>query len=366
MERRPFLSLLALWGLPVWARRQSQNLGVVMGASRLKDMASGAEAFAWEVVDLEGRQRRSISLGFFGHGFAQDPKDPRRAMIFEKRGAGAAEVDLRAGALTAVIPPSPGCHFYGHGVFLKGGDVFVAAETLLESKAGQMTVRDSKDRKILGTFPTYGARPHDCVLIDGGKVLAITNGGGDLKSTDRPCVSFVDVASHKLLQRAYPTKEHINTGHLAFSKRGDLVVVSAPREGMDPKEKGGVSFRRKGDKASVLRTMEVPKTTVDAMAGETLSIAMLEALHAAVVTSPAGNQLSIWDLATLKLHRELKLDGPRGVALTLDGRYLIVSHGPKATLSLFDARTLEPAPQLRMEDIRIGGSHLFVIPNPRA
>lgn len=366
LDRRTFLTGTAVAALGSrWLRAAPSRQGLLMGPSAGVKVATGEKVFGWELIDLDLAGRRSISLDFFAHGFAQDPHSPRRAMIFEKKGPGGCEVDLQERNLVRKIPPAPGCAFYGHGTFTRDGSVFLATESRLDTKAGQITFRDAKTLKILGEFPTFGASPHDCTLVQGGKVLVITNGGGDLQSHERPCVTYVDVASHKLLDKAFPTNPRLNTGHLALSRKGDLVVISAPRDGLATTELGGISWRKGGNRKPTLSSLDRPREVVGLQPGETLSLCIHEASRTVGITSPAGNQLSFWNLDGMILKKFLTLSGARGIALTLDQSAFVVSHGPRPSLSFFDARSLEPMPMRSLEDVAISGSHLFVIPPPR-
>jgi hypothetical protein len=336
-----------------------------MGASLVPSASGGPQAFAWELIDLDTGLRRSIATTFYGHGFIQDPRKPRRAFLFEKRrgeGGGACELDLKEGRVVAALPPAPGCTFYGHGAFARDGAVFFASESRVETKAGQITIRDGRSSQILGEFPSYGLSPHDCTLVEGGKVMVIANGGGDLQSPDRPCVTYVEVASRKLLDKVYPTNPRLNTAHLAVSKRGDLMVLSAPREGLVPEDRGGLSWRAAGDGSDQLRSLDVP--TTQAMAGETLSLAISEAGRLVGTTNPMAGQLAFWDLDGMALRAALPLEKARGIALSLDGRAFLVTHGRRPALSAFDARTLATLEGYRVKDIGITGSHLYVIPHP--
>ena len=81
----------------------------------------------------------------------------------------------------------------------------------------------------LGAFPTYGMAPHDCHLVEGGRTLVITNGGGPVDSPFLPSVTFVDVASRALLEKHEVLDRNRNMGHVALTDNREFAVVSAPR-----------------------------------------------------------------------------------------------------------------------------------------
>ncbi len=337
-------------------KARKKHRGVLIGALKGVNAQTRELVHALNLIDLDTGKRASIPLSFFAHGYALDPKNSRRAMIFEKRGPGAAEVDLQAGAFIRPLQTIAGRAFYGHGVFSSDGSVLFVAENHLPTKKGLVSVWDGKTLASLGEFPTFGENPHDCILTDGGKTLVITNGGGNFPDGDAPCVTFIDVASRKLLDRRTFTNPRINAGHVELSKRGDLVVVSAPRDGLPTAGLGAVSL---GARRAGLVTMTQPEEVVSGMAGETLSISIHERSRVVAATSPLGNQLSFWTFDGQKHVSSLRIDNPRGVTQTLNREHFVVCHGAEATLSFFSTRTLEHAPQLTVEKSGIAGSHLY-------
>jgi hypothetical protein len=229
-----------------------------------------------------------------------------------------------------------------------------AVESHLESGDGAISVRDAETFAVLETFPTYGAQPHDCVLIDRGKTLAITNGGGPLDSDQIPCVTFVHIDSRKLLEKHEVTNPRINTGHIAVGKGHDFAVVSAPRHGLDElKSLGGVSLRTQ---RKPWEHITEPARLMKGLVGETLSVVLHD--DTVVTTTPHAGVAAFWSLHAKSLKRSVHLPDVRGVTTTLDGRYFLLSFAPQASLAVFDTRTLE-----RVErdggSAHFSGSHLY-------
>ena len=260
-----------------YARRAGTRLGVVVGGTRFGDTEGQMHHFL-DLLDLDADEPEleRIPVGFLPHGFALHPKRPRQAVLFEKRGPGACAVDLVERRVLASIDPMPGHAFYGHGAYVGSGEVVLGVETNLASREGVVSVRDGRTFAVLDRFPTFGARPHDCVLVDGGRTLAITNGGGRIDDDSRmPCVSFVDVTSRKLLERHPVDNPRINTGHIAFDGMRRFAVVSAPRDGLDElAEPGGLSLFKPGAPLSQVRE---PSSVVSRMLGESLSVCIHDA-----------------------------------------------------------------------------------------
>ena len=340
-------------------------LGTIIGPSRFGDPRSQEVRCFLDLLDLDAAgvdgadpEPARIPLDFFAHGFALHPHRRHQAALLEKRGPGACYVDLLEKRVLATIAPMQGHHFYGHGAFSKNGDVLFAVETDLASKDGVISVRDPASFAVLGTFPTYGLAPHDCHLIEDGNTLAITNGGGVL-GTDTPgSVTFVDVASQKLLERHAIPNERFNAGHVAMGAARAFAVVSAPRDGL-PGDTGlgGVSLRSR-DKA--VRSVGDPAAVTRRMTGEALSVCLHEGTQVALATHPYGHLVSYWNLATGSLIAVLDMPHPRGVTLTLDGRWFVLSFAAAAGLLLVvEASTLRPLTGRAPGTRRFGGSHIY-------
>lgn len=316
----------------------------------------GNPLFIAAIADLDDRSLGLVDLDFFGHGFARHPTQTDRAIVFEKRGPGCCEIDLKQRKLVRKIPPPPGFYFYGHGAFSGDGNALFVAETDLKTQEGRIVILDGKTLEETGTFPTYGSSPHDCLLVQGGSALAITNGGS--AAAESPgSVTFVDVKSGKLLERLPVPDGRLNAGHVAVSAKGDVVAISAPRDGLPLEESGGVSIRpAKGRFA----TMAQPASVTKGLRGEALSVAVHEERRLAAVTHPDANLVTVWDLSAAKLVKTLSLPAPRGITATLDGADLVVSHSG-GKLSVMPWRTLEAAAPLPLGQTPFGGSHLYTL-----
>lgn len=311
--------------------------------------------FSFDVVDLDADEVARIDVDFLPHGFTTKPGSPHIAAVFEKRGPGAALLDLAEMRLIGRIRALPGRHYYGHGVFSRDGEHLFVVEIDLETRAGLLSVRETNSYREIYAFPTYGDRPHDCVLIDDGKVLVITNGGGNLGSKSEPCVTYVDVASRKLLEKIHFSDPKINAGHVAIRRDGALAVVSAPRDGLPPETSfGGITLRSPKRKPERMRG---PNRVMDKVIGEALSVVMYE--DTVAVTNPLGGIVTFWSFASKKLVGFYECENPRGVELTHDRSAFVVSFGKHASVVLLDVHTFKPV-ERGFGDKRLGGSHIFL------
>lgn len=333
--------------------------GYVLGGGGY--LREGKQHFVLAMVNLdaESPQAETFPLTFLGHGIAFDPRDRFRAAVFEKKGPGACLVDLREHQVVRPIESPSGRRFYGHGAYSADGSLLYATESLIENDfAGVLSVRDAVSLQELGLIPTHGVSPHDCLLIDEGKTLVVSNGGGPMDGGDAPCVCYVELASGKLLDKVVLDSARHNTGHIALSARGDLAVISAPRDGLpNPNEQlGALSLRPHGGEVT---TVKRPGSVVHRMLGETLSLTILEDSQTVVATNPYGNLVSIWHLIDATFVGKIELQGPRGVCQSLDNEWFLVSHvlGQSVALTAYSSATRKPIGWVQSPSF-MSGSHV--------
>ncbi len=331
--------------------------GVIVGGSRFADANTGAVSHTFDLLDLDAPSTTPsrIPLSFLAHGFAPHPRNGAQAAVLEKRGPGGALLDLVSREWLRAIDPLPGHHFYGHGAFTPGASALLTIETDLATKAGLVSVRDPLTFAAIDRFPTYGESPHDCCLVDGGKTLAVTNGGGTLAGAT-PSVTFVDVATRKLVDKYEVDEEKINTGHVAVVRDREFVVVSAPRDGLGERAAGGVSIRRLGRPFTFIRE---PNAVTERMVGESLSVCIHEGSRTALTTHPYGNLVTVWNLDHGVIYAAFDLAHARGVTLTLDARQFVVSFGARGGLLAFEAHPFKLASVELPKEGLFSGSHLY-------
>lgn len=343
--------------------------GHVIGAGKF--VAPEKTTCILSLVDLDASETslRWFELPFFGHGVVGHPLDRKRAIVFEKKGPGACEVDLAERKVLRPITTKKSRHFYGHGAFSPDGSLLYCTESDLESAyAGVVAVRDGKTFELLGEFPSHGASPHDCVLVDSGKTMVITNAGGEFGGKVKPSVAYVDVEKQSLVEELTFTSPRISAGHLAISSKGDLVCVGAPRDGLPNKgeQPGQISMRTFGGR---WRTMTDPAAVTSRMKAETLSVAIHEPTGKVLATNPAGNIATLWDLDAGKYITHHELEYPRGAAVTLDEEAFVVCYGKGgrgASIVRIDPRSNEIITGSTLANVGIGGSHLFPYDPPES
>ncbi len=336
-------------------QRAKNGHDILLGGGQYKRRESDSEfVFALSVVDLTARRQDLVPLDFLAHGVAVDPNDRHRIVVCEKIGPGAALIDLQSLSVTGKLQTTDDRLFYGHCAFSSDGKLIYTTETYKASHDGAIVIRDAGSLEIVGEFPSFGAAPHECLLIDDGKTMVVTNGGGDI-SGPAPNVAYIDIATQSLVKREHPTNRHLNTGHLAIADDdGSLVVVSAPRAGTKEPKLGGVSIQPAGKN---LRSVTLPKKVVSRMAGEALSVQIMDGT--AAVTHPDGEMVTFWNISDRRLVKEMTLPKPRGVTMSRDNKRLVISYNHDASLMQLDAETLEPVSGSVYSRSFVTGSHLY-------
>ena len=244
---------------------------IILGGGKYLDININSIRHVLSIVNLNDQSQELINTDFLPHGIHRNPAKMSTVALFEKKGPGACEFDLNTKKITRSIQTKAGRYFYGHGAYNITGDTLFSTETELKDLKGVIGIRNTKDMSYLGEFPTYGLEPHECKLIDHGKTLVVTNGGGDFKS-EPPSVVYIDVNSQQLIESVQLTNKSLNAGHLAVAKDGSLVVVSAPRFGLGKSYAGGVSIRPKGKS---MKSIGVPEKITQELYGEALSIVII-------------------------------------------------------------------------------------------
>jgi hypothetical protein len=345
------------------------NLGTIIGGGKMASPGGQVQFFVG-LVDLDADTPKAQvieNIGFLGHGFSPNPVNPSTAIVCEKHGPGCCEIDLVKRKVLRRIKTVPGREFYGHGAFTPDGKTFYATEanTGDNSYDGVLAVRDGESFELRPEkFPTHGVSPHDCILVDDGDTLVVTNGGGPVDNADEPAgIAYVNVRTGEARRKLKFKDGKINAGHIAITGKGELVCVSAPRDGIpqhkdgapNPEWRGAITFY--DPHKDRLVTADDPIRAK--MRGETLSVAIHEPSMVVAATNPSGDLITFWDFHTGKLvhHIEGEFKWPRGISLTLDGNYFAVTYDEQTHLQLIDAETFKPISAPRVETSYISGSH---------
>lgn len=335
--RRGFLAgILAAGALPQvsWADAGAPEM---LGACR-----DDAGAFGLVGLDGQGQALFHIPLPARGHAAAAHPTHPEAVAFARRPGTYALVIDCMTGRIAHEMQAPAGRHFYGHGVFLAGGDILATTENLIDTGEGRIGLWSRSDGYArMGELASGGVGPHDIRLL-GDDVLAVANGGirthpdhGRDKlniATMRPNLSYVSLRDRAVVEQVtLPPELHQNSiRHLAVGPDGQV----------------GFAMQWQGDTADVVPLLGLHRRgaapiLAQADAGEQVamqgyagSVSFDGAGAQIAITSPRGGRLHVFDAvdgAFLHSHKRADICG-----LVAGAQGFVASDGLGVILSVTD------------------------------
>lgn len=305
LDRRDFLRAAGAGFLAALAPGQAAALAetdaVFVTAFQRRDGAYGVA-----VLSEAGKVLHALELPDRGHDVTHDPVSGR-SVIFARQPGTFATVFDHQGDEPLTIASAPGRHFYGHGVFSPDGALLYATENDFDNAAGMVGVYDAGDGfPRIGEFPTHGIGPHELLLLDDGRTMAIANGGiethpdyGRAKlnlATMKPSFVLVDRIRGELLEsHELPAGLHqLSIRHMAADAE-QKVWFGCQYEGAQGDRPGlvGTFSRDLG-----LALVDLPEDVLGGFRNYIGSVASNPAQGTVAVSSPQGNSYAILDAAT--------------------------------------------------------------------
>jgi hypothetical protein len=187
------------------------------------------------ILTLEGEIVRELPLKERGHDIALD-RPSGWAVVFARRpGSFGLAFDVYDRRPPVLLTTSANRHFYGHGVFSRDGRLLYGTEHDNATRQGLLGIYDvAAGFKRIGEMPTHGIGPHEVILLEDGKTLAVANGGiethvetGRQKlnvDTMVPSLAFLDAGSGALLAKHEHTGalHKLSIRHIAADARGTI------------------------------------------------------------------------------------------------------------------------------------------------
>ena len=170
------------------------------------------QGYAILTLARDGTILRQIPLDARGHDIAIDARS-RRAVAFARRpGTFAIAFDLEQERAPVLFNAIQGRHFYGHGAFSADGRLLYVSENDIDAGQGVIGIYDvAAGYKRIGEMPSHGVGPHEVMLLDDRRTIAVANGGIDTVPEAgramlnleemKPNLAFVDAQSGDLLAR---------------------------------------------------------------------------------------------------------------------------------------------------------------------
>ncbi len=322
IDRRHFLKAAGagfLASLAPTARAAARTTDAVFAtAFQQRDGSFGAA-----LLSEQGKLLHRIALPDRGHDVTFD-RVSRRSVVFARQpGTFAVVFDHANGTPPVTIASVEGRHFYGHGVFSPDGRLLYATENDFDNAAGLVGIYDATDGFArIGEFPTHGVGPHEMLLLDDGRTLAVANGGiethpdfGRAKlniPTMKPSLVFLDRISGGLIEtHELPAKLHqLSIRHMDVAEDGGI-WFGCQHEGPATERPALVGLARPGD---ALRLIDMPDEVLSGFRNYVGSVSSNRSAGTIAVSSPQGNTLAVLDAATGKVLEARNLVEVCGVA----------------------------------------------------
>lgn len=322
VDRRDFLRAAGLSfvaSLTPFAQARAQGADAVFAtAYQRRDGVFGAA-----ILTDTGTILKTIDLPDRGHDVTFDPVF-RRSVVFARQPGTFMVVFDHAGDTPPVtIASAPGRHFFGHGVFSRGGRLLYATENDFDNAAGMVGIYDATDGfRRVGEFPTHGVGPHEVLLMPDGRTLAVCNGGiethpdfGAAKlniATMEPSFVLIDRLTGDLVEKhVLPPEWHkLSIRHMDLDDDG-AVWFGCQHEGPATERPALVGRALPGE---ALAMLEMPADVLSGFRNYIGSVAANRQAGTVAVSSPQGNQWAVFDAATGKVLRTERLVEVCGLA----------------------------------------------------
>lgn len=283
------------------------------------------------------------------HAVAMHPDAARCVAVARRPGRFGVAVDLARFEQSLAFESTPGRHFFGHGLFAGGGDLFLTTENDYEAGRGVIGVRDvRRGFRAVAEWPSGGVGPHDLVTSADGRTLIVANGGIDMRpDTGRAklnegliasSIARIAIGSGRLeaLTTLDEAMASLSIRHLAVLAEGAVAFgcQETERDGMVRPLVGIVGID--GDR----RWLEPPPGGWAVMAGYVGGVAADEAGRLVAATSPLGSLCGVWDAASGRCLAAVPLADCCAVAGLAQGFVMTGGHGGMVAIDGAEARPL--------------------------
>ena len=333
MRRRDFLRLSLSLGASslIGNAVASDNAGTgTFSLFSASDSSQGINRLS--VWQSENNTTEHFAIPFRAHDVLPF-SDQKRVLAFGRRPEMQCVMVNTRTAENQLINAAAGRHFYGHGCFSADKSTLFTTENHYDEARGVIGIRDANTFEVIGEYDTYGVGPHDIHLMPGGKTLVVANGGiethpdyGRRKlniDTMQPSLVYIDIASGKKVDEFRLSDPKLSIRHLVVSKQGD-VGIATQYQGDTYRQQPTtlVAWQSSGQ---ALQEVPIPQTLAQSIRGYMADIAFDEKNQVLAVTAPRGNLLTLWDIKSSKLLREIKLPEASGVQYLAPQERFIVS-----------------------------------------
>ena len=305
--------------------------------------------FAALVLDGAGLVRRELALPDRGHDFAHHAPTGLTVAFARRPGTFAlAFRPMGAGEPTLFAAPADR-HFYGHGAFSADGRLLYATENAFDD-GGRGTIGiyevESGFRRV-GEHPAGGIGPHETLLLEDGRTLAIANGGilthpdfprAKLNpDTMRPNLAYLDTVTGRIVETRELSRHlaRLSIRHMTASA-GETLWFGCQWEGDAGDEVALVGRHRRGRD---LELLGAPATVWRGFRNYVGSVATGADGRLVATSSPRGGTITLWDAASGNALHQLAWADASGVAGAPTG-ILASDGGGQAGVATTEGRTI--------------------------
>lgn len=302
--------------------RQSEALERTNAVFAANFMAED-RSFGVALLSEEGREISRLVLPARGHDVSFDPVSSRAVSFARRPGTFAQVFDTVSGQPVQLIHAAEDRHFFGHGAFAPDGKLLYVAENDFDNFAGMIGVYDTRSgyRKI-GEFPAQGMDTHDLQIIEGGRYLAIANGGiqqhpnsGRAKlNLDhmQPSLAIVDLRDGRLVEKHEIPADirQLSTRHMDTDNQG-RIWFGCQFEGARNRRPPLLGRFRRGEDLTFL---DMPPDLLDGFGNYLGTVDVNRQTDLVAISSPIGGQWAAFDTRTGALVFQEKIADVQGLA----------------------------------------------------
>ena len=309
------------------------------------------------IINLDQKEKRVIDLDFLPHQVIIDPKDKYRLFCVEAGGNNACSIDIQSLQVIAQVQCSEGRYFSGYATYDSDTKNLFTVEYDIDNMQGFVAVRDPASFREKSLLPTLGLSPRQC-LVTADNRLVINNNGQDTSGFHRPSLVVIDLDSGKLVRRIRLDDKVMDVGTFTRIGTDSFFIASANLSGLD-----NVPAALTITVADTVETLSLEtsdsKDIAIKMARGASNVLYHDRLGSVYTTHPHSDLITRWHVDDRKMAKHLELQQPRAIAMSVDGKHIIVSYGVKASMIKLDSDDLSPLAESYVQPTHATGSYMI-------
>jgi hypothetical protein len=280
-------------------------------------------SFGVALLAEDGTEISRLALPARGHDVSFDPVSGRAVAFARRPGTFAQVFETTSGKPVQLIRAAENRHFFGHGAFAPDGRLLYVAENDFDNFAGMIGIYDTRAGYAkIGEFAAHGMDTHDLQIIEGGRYLAIANGGiqqhpdtGRAKlNLDhmQPSLAIVDLRDGRLVEKHEMPADvrQLSTRHMDTDNQG-RIWFGCQFEGARNRRPPLLGHFRRGED---LAFVDMDDELLDGFANYLGTVDVNRQTDLVAIASPIGGQWAAFDTRTGNLVFREKIADVQGLA----------------------------------------------------